>query len=106
MPITFRSESQPSLEMLEKSARELLEILGKNPEETRGVFAVDQLGAAIATLQALIAERAAIRKSHAIAELDEKAGQRFEVDISLRAIPLVELLEKALQSKKPVTWGV
>lgn len=106
MPIIFRAESQPSLEMIEKNAKELLALLGKNPDETRGVFAVDQLGAAIATLQALIAERAAIRKSHAIAELDEKAGQRFEVDISLRAIPLAELLEKALRIKKPVTWGV
>lgn len=106
MPVTFRSEAQPSLEMLEKSVRELLALLGKNPDEPRGVFSVDQLGAAIATLQALVTARAAIRKSHAIAELDEKAGQRFEVDVSLRAIPLVELLQKALQAKKPVTWGV
>lgn len=106
MPITFRSESQPSVEMIEKNAKELLDILGKNPDETRGVFAVEQLGAAIAALQALISARAAIRKKHALAELDEKAGQRFEVDISLRAIPLVELMEKSLKAKKPVTWGV
>lgn len=106
MPITFRSESQPSVEMIEKNAKELLGILGKNSNETRGVFAVDQLGAAIKTLQALITARAAIRKSHALAEIDEKAGQRFKVDISLRAIPLAELLEKSLKARKPVTWGV
>lgn len=106
MPITFRAEAQPSLEMIEKNARELLAMLGKNPEEERGVFAVDQLAAAVTTLRELIAARAAIRREHALAEIDEKAGQRFEVDISLRAIPLVELMQKARQTKKPVTWGV
>lgn len=106
MPITFRSESQPSIEMIEKYAKELLEILGKHPEDTRGVFAVEQLGAAIETLNALITARAEIRRRHANAEINEKEGQRFEVDISLRAFPLVELLQKSLKAKKPVTWGV
>ena len=106
MPITFCSEAQASVEMIEKNAKELLDILGKNPDDVRGVFAVEQLAPAIATLQALIAERAGVRRHHAHAEINEKAGQRFEVDISLRAIPLAELLAKALKAKKPVTWGV
>jgi hypothetical protein len=106
MSITFRSEAQASVEMLEHNAKELLEILGKFPSDARGVFAVEQIPGAIGTLKALIAARASQRKIHAMAEIDVKAGEVFEVDISLRAMPLLELLENALKAKKPVTWGV
>ena len=106
MPITFKSETQPSVEMIEKNARELLEILGKNAVDVRGVFPVDQIAGAIATLSSLVSARAEERRRLAIAEIDEKAGEVFEVDISLRAIPLLRLFEEAFKSNKPVTWGV
>ena len=105
MPITFRSEAQASVEMIESNARELLTLLGCNPDDKRGALAPEQLAPALTTLKALIAERTEIRRRHALAEIDEKAGERFEVDISLRAIPLATLLEKAIRTGKPVTWG-
>lgn len=106
MPITFRSEAQPSVEMIEKNARDLLDILGKNSADSRGVFSDDQIASAISTLSLLINARTVERKRLAIAEIDEKQGEVFEVDISLRAIPLLQLFELALKSKKPVTWGI
>lgn len=106
MPIVFRSEAQASVEMIESNARQLLEILGKNPQNVRGVFDVDQTADAIGVLKSLVASRAEQRRRLALAEIDEKAGEVFEVDISLRAIPLLALFEQADRLKKPVTWGI
>lgn len=104
--VTFRSEKHASVEMIEANAKELLDVLGKRADDPRGVFTIDQVIAAISVLQALIAERADCRKVLARADTDGKAGEVFEVDISLRAIPLLELFEAALVAKKPVTWGI
>lgn len=106
MPITFKSEAFASVEMIESNAKELLELLGKTAGDVRGVFTDEQIPGAIDILSALIATRAGQRKKLASAELDEKAGEMFEVDISLRAIPLLELFEHARKAKKPVTWGI
>lgn len=106
MPITFKSEAWASVEMIESNAKELLELLGKPAGEMRGVFAAEQIPGAIAILSALINTRAAQRKRLADAEIDEKAGEVFEVDISLRAIPLLGLFEHARKTGKPVTWGI
>jgi hypothetical protein len=106
MPITFKSEAQASVEMLESKGKELLELLGKPSGDARGVFAEEQIPVAIEVLKTLITARADRRHSLAIAEIDEKAGEVFEVDISLRAIPLLDLFERARKAGKPVTWGI
>lgn len=106
MTIKFQSENQASVEMLEKNAGELLALIGKPSGERRGVLTLEQIPAAIAVLKTLIGTRAGERKRLAIADIDEKAGEVFEVDISLRAIPLLDLLESALRAEKPVTWGI
>jgi hypothetical protein len=103
--ILFKSENQASVEMKTKNAQELLELLGKVADEDRGVFALDQLAGAIERLKNLIQANADRRRALANAEIDEKAGEVFEVDISLRAMPLLELFERARKSQKPVTWG-
>jgi hypothetical protein len=92
--------------MKDKNARELLDLLGKASTEERGVFTPEQLGAAIETLSKLISANADRRRTLANAEIDEKAGEVFEVDISLRAMPLLELLQRAQKHRKPVTWGI
>jgi hypothetical protein len=106
MTITFKSEGCASIEMKDKNARELLDLLGKASAEERGVFAPEQLGAAIETLRTLISANADRRRALANAEIDEKAGEVFEVDISLRAMPLLDLLQLAQKNRKPVTWGI
>lgn len=106
MPITFKSEAQASVEMLANNGKELLELLGKPPGDSQGVFTEEQLPSAIDILETLITARADRRKRLAIAEIDEKAGEVFEVDLSLRAIPLLDLFEHARKAGKPVTWGI
>ena len=106
MTITFKSEGRASVEMKDKNAQELLALLGKQATEARGVFAPDQLDTAIDNLKKLIAANADRRRALAHAEIDEKAGEVFEVDISLRAMPLLELFELGKKGQKPVTWGI
>ena len=106
MTITFKSEGRASVEMKTTNAAELLEFLGKSPNDEKGVFAAHQLAAAISSMKKLIKDNADRRRTLANAEIDEKAGEVFEVDISLRAIPLLELFERAQKSQKPVTWGL
>lgn len=106
MTITFKSDGNASIEMKEKNAQELLVLLGKSPNETRGVFAPDQLVVAIELLKNLIKANAGRRRMLANVEFDENAGEVFEVDISLRAMPLLELFELAHKRQKPVTWGI
>lgn len=106
MPITFKSEARASVEMIESNAKELLALLGKTASDARGVFTNEQIPGAIEILSALINARAGQRKRLADAEIDEKAGEVFEVDLSLRAIPLLELFEHARKAGKPVTWGI
>lgn len=109
MTTTFKSEDQTSVEMVDRNAQELLTMLGKTATDPRGVFAVDQIPAAIDRLDRLIESRSDQRQQRAKVEFDDFDGVSeapFEVDISLRAIPLRDLLEHARQAKKPVTWGI
>ena len=53
MLFTFKSPSGADLLMFDKNAREILSLLGKNPDDSRGIILVEQLPAAIATLQEL-----------------------------------------------------
>ena len=106
MTITFKSENLASVEMKTKNAQELLQLLDKNPEDERGVFAPDQIPGAMDILNTLIQANADRRKALAHAKIDERAGEVFEVDISLRAMPLLALFERAHKNQKPVMWGV
>jgi hypothetical protein len=105
MTITFKSEGSASVEMKQMNAQELLDMLGKGSNYETGVFAPDELGGAIGVLKHLIGANADRRRHLARAAVDETAGEAFEVDISLRAIPLLELFERAQENHKPVTWG-
>lgn len=51
MLITFKSANNADLIMLEASGKEILALLGKNPEDTRGIITVEQLPEAISILQ-------------------------------------------------------
>lgn len=112
MLIIFKSKAFAEVVMVEKNGKEMLAILGKHPDDSRGVVSVEQLPDAINTLKALIESRQAIRQAAAktAGEPGGQGGEAIkevdEVDISLRAMPLLELLEHSLVEKLPVTWGV
>jgi hypothetical protein len=106
MLVTFKSAASGDLIMFEKNAREILALLGKNPEEARGIVTVDQLPAAIAALRTAIAADKARQASLPVDENEPESEVARKVSLFQRAAPLLEMLERSLQGREPVTWGV
>ena len=100
MLVTFKSAASGDLVMFEKNGKEILALLGKDPEAVRGVVTVEQLPAAIVALRTAIAADKASQARQAVEEIEG------EVKLSQRAQPLLEMLERSLQEREPATWGV
>jgi len=106
MLVTFKSAATGDLVMLGKSGKEILALLGKDPEALCGIITVEQLPGAIEALQtAISSDKARQGKQPAEENETEKNGGR-EINLYQRALPLLEMLERASQERKPATWGV
>lgn len=111
MLIIFKSRATGDVIMFGKVAKKLLEIAGKDPQEPKGIFTVEQLPAAIAALQAAAdadrvvarAEREALEKAD---DPESMAEDRDRVSLFQRAAPLLELMQYSLKDGVPVVWGV
>ncbi|MDR2260994.1 MAG: DUF1840 domain-containing protein [Azoarcus sp.] len=115
MLITFKSSAGADVIMFGEIARQLLAVLGKDPDESKGIVTTGQLPGAIARLQAAIdAERARRNaKTPAERETEEESereagrgGMSATVNLAQRAWPLLDLLQRARAEDAPVTWGV
>lgn len=104
MLLTFKSANGTDLVMFDKSAREILALLGKNPEDGRGIILVEQLPAAIATLRAALADDQANPPEPG--DLANDTEIEPPVSLSQRAIPFIAMLERALKDQEAITWGV
>ncbi len=106
MLFTFKSATNADLIMHEKSAKEILALLGKSPEDARGIITVEQLPGAIATLQkAVVADKAKPQEPASNASKTEADDER-PVSLAQRAAPFVDMLERAANAGEPVVWGV
>jgi hypothetical protein len=94
MLMAFHSMAAGEILMFGDVARQLLELMGKEPLD-EGVVTVEQLPEAIARLKAVIAE----------GEPDRDDDDPSHVGLARRAFPLVALLERSLKRGKPVLWG-
>jgi len=103
MLVTFKSAASGDLIMFEKNGKEILALLGKDPEEARGIVTVDQLPGAIGALRSAMAEDKARQPDP---ETDAEGEPEDKVSLYQRAVPLLEMLECSLQGREPVTWGV
>lgn len=104
MLFTFKSTGNADLIMYETSGKEILALLGKHPEDARGVITVEQLPAAISTLKKAVAATRAVPT-----ELNAKEGEadaELPVNLHQRAVPFIEMLERAAKAGEPVVWGV
>ena len=106
MLTTFKSAASGDVMMFEVNAKELLNVLGKDPNADKGIVTVEQLPGAIAALRAAVEADRSTKLQQS--DIDENADQPPNGGIRLgqRALPLLELLERALVDKVPVTWGV
>jgi hypothetical protein len=108
MLITFRSQASGDVMMFEEVARQMLRIIGKEPED-KGIITVAQLPDAIAALKGAIAADKAEWTEHPVSgrvntETEPDDGQDLFVSASQRAHPLLEQLEWSLKADKPVLW--
>jgi len=102
MLFTFKSATNADLIMHGKSAKEILALLDKRPEDVRGIITVEQLTGAIATLQkAIVAE-----PETAASPRQNEADEEPPVSLAQRATPFIEMLERAVKAGEPVVWGV
>jgi hypothetical protein len=100
--IVFSSAAGPDIMMFDEVGRRMLELLGKDPAEKRGVVTPEQLPHAISALQkAIAADRA---QTANVTENTET--EAVSVGLAQRALPLLELLQLAQARGKPVLWGV
>lgn len=106
MLITFKSTASSDVVMFEKNAREILEVLGKDPEAPKGVVTTDQLPKAMRRLKAAIAADAELRSGRAVLEDEAEEDSEIVVRFSQRAFPVVKLLDRSMAEDVPVTWGV
>ncbi|GAA5165450.1 DUF1840 domain-containing protein [Viridibacterium curvum] len=106
MLITFRSAADADVLMLGTIGQQMLQILGKDPQDKRGIVTVAQLPAAIAALDAAFAQHEAQRKQNAPDEDDPETprGMAAHVSLSQRIVPLANLLRRALAEDAVVTW--
>jgi hypothetical protein len=108
--VTFKSAASADVIYFGDVAERLMTLMGKDASE-KGIVTVEQLPDAIAQLKAAIA---ADREAHRQQVLDEEqktetgtnGGTRPRVSLTQRAVPLLAMLEEALEEKRPVVWGV
>ena len=108
MLITFKSGASADVIMFGDAARNLLKVLGKDPNDETGIVTVEQLPGAITALKAAIDENKQQHDDVSDDETDEEAprGMSAPVSFAQRAWPLLDMLEYSLKEQKPVTWGV
>ena len=109
MIIVFQSQAAGDVIMFGDVAQRMMAIMGKDVAD-QGIVTVDQLPDAIAHLKAAIAADKAERAGKSEDDLPQKeraedGSNRPFVNLTQRAVPLVELLELSLKKNKSVVWG-
>ena len=107
MLIKFKSKASGDVIMLGESGKEMLRLLGKSVEDSKGIFTAEQLPGAIAALKKAIAVDKGLFRTYqtdkaTAANCDDGDGVR----LYQRALPVLELMERSLQEDTYVTWGV
>lgn len=97
----FKCRATGSVVMMQPVAERLLAIIGKEPGG-RGIITVAQMPAAIAALEAAVAEE----RAQGAPEEDEDSGPQAEVTLAQRAWPLLDMLKAASKAERDITWGV
>ena len=104
----FKSRAAADLIMLEPNGRRVLQIIGKHTDDRRGILQPQDMPAAIAALEAAIAQEEAERRT-AEAEARERGEELppdHAVSLRQRAAPFIEMLRRCQKADKEIVWGV
>ncbi len=110
--ITFKSRADGDVIMFGEVGRQMLGILGKDPQDAKGIVTVEQLPAAINALRTAIEQDKSANPPADPADtwgrdaIEVQAQREREQAVSLarRAAPLLAMLEYAQRDKTHVTW--
>jgi hypothetical protein len=111
MLVIFKSPASGDVIMFGEVGKKMLEIMGKDKNDAKGIITLTQLPDAIARLRAAVdadkqAHQAQLNQED-LAEEDIALSTKLPaVSLTQRAIPLLELLNYSLKEEVPVTWGV
>ncbi|AWI77232.1 hypothetical protein CEW83_20010 [Parazoarcus communis] len=111
MLIIFKSDASADVIMLGDAGKQVIAAMGKDPADAKGIVTVEQLPAAITSLQAAIEEDRARQTERTEAEEaadreEGRTGMAAPVSLAQRAWPLLDMLQQAQKEKVPVVWGV
>jgi regulator of protease activity HflC (stomatin/prohibitin superfamily) len=103
----FKSKAAGDLIMLEPNGRRVLQVIGKDAAP-KGIILPEQMPAAIAALEAAIAQEEADQQA-AIAEAKAKGevpATFNDVSLRQRAVPFIDMLRRCQQHDAEIVWGV
>jgi hypothetical protein len=100
----FKSAASGDVIMLEATAHQVLDILGKG-RDAKGILLPAQMPAAKQALMAAVAEEEAAAAQPS-ADDEKTAHAESRISLRKRVWPLVMLMEHSLKDDVPITWGV
>lgn len=103
----FKSRATADLIMLEANGRQVLEIIGKTPDDEHGIITVEQIPAAISALEAASAEdvtKCSATPEDASEEEGAADSSNESVGLSQRIAPFVDMLRRSAAEGKEVVW--
>ena len=102
MLITFKTRAAGDVIMFGKVAGQLIEILGKDGDDSTGIITVEQLPGAIARLESAITAD----KERSASQTDESGERGIAEPVALwqRAAPLLDQFRHALREEQVVIW--
>ena len=107
MLYTFKSKAAANLIMLQPSGERMLDIIGKDPSP-KGILLPEHMPAAIAALEAALAQDGAMSVPGAITAVDNNAASSAGERITLRqrVVPFLDMLRRSHAAGVAVVWGV
>jgi len=103
----FKSKAAGDLIMLEPNGRQVLQLIGKQPDAT-GIIETGQMAEAIQALEAaIVREEAEQKKADEVAAAKgEKAARPDGISLRQRAVPFIDMLRRAAKAGHDIVWGV
>lgn len=106
----FKSRSTADIIMLQAHGRQILQAIGKSPDDAHGIVTPEQIPGAIQALEAAIAADEARHAEGGEAqggngqEQDERGEATEAVRLRQRAAPFIDMLRRSAAEGKEVTW--
>ncbi|MBP9712274.1 MAG: DUF1840 domain-containing protein [Sterolibacterium sp.] len=110
MIVTFQSKASGDVIMFGDVAHHMMQLMGKDITP-QGIITLEQLPDAIARLRAAVTQDKEAHRRLITTDADPHsppatAAAQPAISLTQRALPLLELLDRALHKQVVVVWGV